>query len=300
MLLNPDTNGIALIDPQCFQQHANTRAVIANQIKISDDFDRANILELASRVEVKRYGSTALLRLEGPIEFKSSIWMYWFGGTSCRAFSQEFQSAMDDSEIEKIVIEVDSPGGHVSGVPELARQIFTQRAKKPTIAVASPFAASAATWIATACGQVVVMGSGRIGSIGSYMLHTELSKAYEEAGFKFNMFRSPQFKADWNYFESMPEESAKFYQDEVNKITSDFQQAIARHRGVKLKKVQNDFGQGRMLTAQNAVAVGLADKIGSLQDVVLQSGKRSKERTHIRGGANSKFRRAAMERITNG
>ena len=82
------------------------------------------------------------------------------------AFGAAFDRAAADSSIGAIVLNIDSPGGSVYGVEELADKIYKARGTKPVYAVANSLAASAAYWIGSAASQLYVTPSGEVGSIG--------------------------------------------------------------------------------------------------------------------------------------
>ena len=75
-----------------------------------------------------------------------------------------------------ILFDVDSPGGGVEGVPELADEIYNSRGRKRIISASNSMAASAAYWIASAAGEMVVTPSGNVGSIGVFMAHEDFRK----------------------------------------------------------------------------------------------------------------------------
>lgn len=72
------------------------------------------------------------------------------GLVSLTRFTQAFRAALADDTIGGIVIEIDSPGGSIYGVMELADEIYRSRARKPIAAVANSLAASGAFWVASA------------------------------------------------------------------------------------------------------------------------------------------------------
>jgi signal peptide peptidase SppA len=166
------------------------------------------------------------------------------------------------------VFDVDSPGGTVTGVPELAAEIFAARGKKPIVAVANGMAASAAIWLATAADQVVCIPSGEVGSIGVYCAHQDVSAAMEKAGVSITFIKAGKFKTEGNPYEPANAEYFAYQQKGVDDTYQDFLAAVAKGRGVSVEKVEADFGQGRMLSAKDALAAGLIDRIATLDEVV--------------------------------
>lgn len=233
-------------------------------VGISDDFNAA--LELARGASAKRGAAQAVahIRIEGPIEQRASIWTLLFGGAALDMIAAEFEQALADPNVKGILLEIDSPGGTVYGVPELARQIRAARGQKPIIAVANAEAASAAYYLASQADEVVATPSGQVGSIGVIYLHTDLTGAAEQQGVKFQIFRSQDRKADVNPYETLSEAAAADIQAKVDAYDAMFVRDVARGRGVSVEKVRADFGAGRMFLAADALKAGLIDRIETI------------------------------------
>jgi HK97 family phage major capsid protein len=215
-------------------------------------------------------GVVAILPLTGIIAPKASMvnGPSLPQGTACESFAAAFDEAMANEDVTHIVIDVDSPGGCVDGVPELAARIADARGKKPITAVANGMAASAAYWIASAADQIVVAPSGEVGSIGVYMVHFDFSEQLAQEGVTPTIIRAGQYKAEGNPLEPLTPEAKAYAQEQIDEYYAMFVGAVAKHRNVSKQTVLKDYGQGRMLLARNAVAAGVADRIGTLESVL--------------------------------
>lgn len=212
--------------------------------------------------------SVAVIPVYGTIAHRMGMFDDMSGGTSCESITKQFRAALADDSVKTIVLDVDSPGGTVTGVPELAAEIYAARATKPIIAVANGMAASAAYWIASAASKIVVTPSGEVGSIGVYQMHQDVSAALEKQGVKITFVKAGKHKAEGNPYEPLSDDAKADMQDGVDKFYAMFTRGVAGGRGVSLDKVLSDFGQGRMLLAEDAVKVGMADEVGTLDDVL--------------------------------
>lgn len=224
--------------------------------------------EAAKKTISRVNGKVAVMRLRGPIEQHDSDYLWWTGGTSTELFGKAFDEAARDASVKAIVIDIDSPGGSVPGTPELAAKIFKAREAKPIYAVANSMAASAALWIGTAATDFSVTPSGEVGSHGVWMAHVDASSALEMIGWKITLISAGKFKVEGNPYEPLGDEARDEFQRGVDAIFGDFTKALALHRGVSTKDVLAKFGQGRMLFAKDALAVGLVDRIETLEGVV--------------------------------
>jgi signal peptide peptidase SppA len=181
---------------------------------------------------------------------------------------------MNDPNVKAIVIDVDSPGGTVSGVDELATEIYNARKQgtKKITAVSDCLCASAAYWIASQANEVVVSPTSLTGSIGVYQLHEDDSEMLSQVGVKVTLISAGPYKTEGNSYEPLGEEARVAMQGMVDDFYGMFTKAAARGRGVAVKAVTGGFGQGRLLTAQDAVKQGLADRIATLDEVLTKFG----------------------------
>jgi signal peptide peptidase SppA len=213
-------------------------------------------------------GSVAVLPLYGIINQRVSGDVSGPSGTSVQQFTQQLRQALADPNVKAIVIDVDSPGGSVSGVDELATEIFNGRKKKKITAVSNCLCASAAYWLASQASEVVASPSSLTGSVGVYQLHEDDSTALENLGVKFTFISAGKYKTEGNSYQPLDDEARAGMQGMVDDFYSLFTKAVGRGRGVAVKSVVNGFGQGRVLTAQDAVKQGLADRVATLDEVL--------------------------------
>lgn len=229
-----------------------------------------------------RPGSVAVLPLYGLINQRVSGDVSGPSGTSVQEFTQQFRQAVNDPNVTAIVIDVDSPGGTVSGVDELAAEIYAARKQKKITAVSNCLCASAAYWLASQASELCVSPSSLTGSIGVYQLHEDDSSALDNMGVKFTFISAGKYKTEGNSFQPLDDEARAAMQDTVDSFYSMFTKAVARGRGVAVKAVVNGFGQGRCLTAQDAVKQGLADRVATLDEVLGKYGVKQSAGTSAR------------------
>lgn len=222
----------------------------------------------ASRSTSRTAGAVAVLPLQGIIAQRMGIMTETSGGTSTEAFSRQFRAAVADPQIGAIVIDVDSPGGTVSGVDELSAEIHGARGQKPIVAVANSLAASAAYWIASAADQVVVTPTGEVGSIGVLAAHEDASAYYEQLGVKTTLVSAGKYKGEGNPYEPLSDDARAYLQERVNEYYGQFVDAVARNRGAKAADVRDGYGEGRVVGAKQAKALGMVDRIETLDQTV--------------------------------
>jgi signal peptide peptidase SppA len=216
--------------------------------------------------EVKALGIIPIL---GTIVQRGNIFTEASGTASTDKLSRQFDTLMANEQVGTILADIDSPGGTVYGVPELAHKIQSLRGRgKPLVAHVNAEAGSAAYWLASAFDEVVITPSGAAGSIGAYAVHTDQSELNAAMGVKRRYVAYGKHKTEGNPDEPLSDETAAELQARVDKYGLMFEKAIAANRGVPLATVQADWGQGRMLDADRAKAVGMVDKIESFEQTV--------------------------------
>jgi HK97 family phage major capsid protein len=217
-------------------------------------------------------GRIAVLPIHGTIYQRQSMVENASGGTSTEMLGAQLDACLDDPRVTAIVLDIDSPGGAVSGVPEMAAKIFAARGKKPIVAVSTGLNCSAAYWISSAADEMVACPSADIGSIGVFAIHMDTSAADAEDGLKFTVIKAGKYKAEGLPFEPLSEEAKAAKQVHVNDLYAMFVNDVAKQRGVKPAAIRGGYGQGRDLPAAAALEAGLVDRIATLDDVLAELG----------------------------
>ena len=219
-------------------------------------------------------GSVAVIGITGIISHRMNLMssLSGPGGTSIQKLQAQFREAMGDGNCKAIIFDVDSPGGSVDGVTELAAEIYNGRKQKPSTAVINSLGASAAYWLASAASEVVITPSGQAGSIGVYMMHQDESKALENEGIKITLIKAGKFKAEGGPQEPLSDETRTHLQSMVNDYYTMFVKAIGQQRSASQAAVRDGYGQGRCLLANDAVKQNLADRIGTFDEVLQKYG----------------------------
>lgn len=239
------------------------------------DIDGKRLSPSRDRATAKSHGAVAVISLSGVISNRAPLVedVSTDPGTSVERFSSKFRAVMNDEQVKAVIIDTNSPGGTVSGVPEMAEEIFQARnPDKPIVAHVNSLNASAAYYITSAADEIVAAPSAQVGSIGVYTLHEDVSKMFEEAGIKETLISAGKFKVEGNPFEPLGEEARAHIQSVVDDYYGMFVDAVARHRGVSSADVRNGYGQGRTLTAQRALKAGLVDRIATLDETLARFG----------------------------
>jgi signal peptide peptidase SppA len=201
------------------------------------------------------------------------------GMASTQQFASALRQALADDSVSQILIDIDSPGGSVYGVAELADEITAAQSQKPVVAIANSLAASAAYWIGCAASEFYVTPGGEVGSIGVWQAHQDFSKALEDAGVKTTLISAGKFKVEGNPYTPLDEDAQAFMQSRVDDYYGAFTKAVAKGRGVSIAQARDAMGQGRVLGADAALAQNMVDGIVPFDAVLAKMQKSIKVQT---------------------
>jgi capsid assembly protease len=214
-----------------------------------------------------RAQGVAVIPVYGVITQRMNLMTAMSGGTSIEQLTAQFREALADPEVGAIVFDVDSPGGSVEGITELATEIRAARGKKPMAAVANPTMASAAYWLGSQADEVVATPSGVVGSIGVIGMHVDVSKQDEMMGEKYTLITAGEGKADGNEHEPLSDDARESMQEMADDYYGLFVADVAKARGVQASQVVDKW-KAQVFTAKKAKTAGLADRVETLDAAV--------------------------------
>ena len=212
--------------------------------------------------------AVAVIPVAGAIVPKANLFTETSGTMSVQGFQTEFRAALADPDVSSILLDIHSPGGSVDMIPELGAEILAARGQKPITAVANTLAASAAYWIASAADEIVVSPSAQIGSIGVIATHEDWSARDAKEGIKKTYITAGAHKGEAGRGRPLSDDAEAHIQRSVDSFYEMFVSAVAEGRGVTTEKVTEDFGQGRMVLAADAVSAGMADRVASFDETL--------------------------------
>jgi signal peptide peptidase SppA len=220
----------------------------------------------ASRRDVAVHGSTAVLDVRGPLFRYRSIFTWLLGGTAVEDTALALHAALDDDSVKSIVMGINSPGGQIDGINELANMIRSANGQKPVTAYVDSLAGSGAYWLASAAGRVVADETAQLGSIGVLATVVDESAADEKHGVK--RFEVVSSQSPLKRTDPATDEGRAQLQQMVDGLAQVFIGKVAQFRGTSPERVEREFGRGAVMSAQSAVDVGMADSLGSLSGLL--------------------------------
>lgn len=246
--------------------------------RISVDSSNLNVGEdFTARGGSADSGSESFHHIEvlGSLTHRASYLNAASGMQSYQDLSRMVGEFADDQSSKVLVMEIDSPGGAVSGVFDLADKIRSVRESQPNkkiISVVNDVAASAAYLIASQANHIVATQTASIGSIGAVVVHMDHSQRLENEGIKPTIIRSSPKKMAGSSLEALSEEVSEDIQQRINSARDLFVDAVVKGRmGANENFNAEDFEkmvrgtEAGMFSAKDALEMGLIDDIMSAE-----------------------------------
>jgi len=207
---------------------------------------------------MSKEGGVGHIHVDGPLFARSGIESWWFGGTGYDAIGLALDALNADSEVSRISMRVDSPGGTVVGAFELAAKIADS--PKPVDGYTTSGAYSAGYLQLSSSKTVTASNTAGVGSVGVIVTHISVAKALDNAGYEIEHITHGAKKAQLSPFVKLSDEARADVQAEVNRLGELFVARVADNRDVSQKSVRSL--EAGILFGQDAVSAGLVDAIG--------------------------------------
>ena len=202
-------------------------------------------------------GSVAVIPLHGSLinRFNSS----WTFVTGYKFIRNAINMALEDSEIETIVLDVNSNGGEVCGCFETVNFIKEAKNTKPIHAVVDGGCYSAAYAIASACSTITATPSSGVGSIGVVAVHASYEKMLDNEGVAVTIIQAGDKKTDGTPYKNLTDSAKTDIQQRVNDNYAEFTALVANNRNLSVDDVIKT--QAACYTAKDAMELGLIDAV---------------------------------------
>lgn len=215
----------------------------------------------------KMVGNVAVIEIEGSLVNKGTWVGKSSGMTSYEGLNIQIADCRARDDIKAVVFEIDSFGGEVDGCFDCAEELHLLSQEKPTIAILTDHACSAAYLLAAACRQIVIPATGYAGSIGVITMHVDASGWAKNQGLAVTILRAGEKKARPGMFEAMSEEEYIQASADLEAMRVMFAETVARFRGQRLTTQAALATEADTFRGQAAVDLGLGDAVGRPKQV---------------------------------
>jgi signal peptide peptidase SppA len=188
--------------------------------------------------------------------------------TSTVRLEETFRELKADASVDKVVLDVDSPGGKPTGIPEATDALRDLASEKEVASVATGQMASAAYWLGSAANRIYATEAAHVGSIGVRAVLINQAGRLEEEGFEVKVIRTSEMKARPNAVEQFTEKGVSVIEERAERLHSKFVSALSENLDISEETVEEDFADGRVHLGEQAAEIGLVDEVASLHDVI--------------------------------
>jgi capsid assembly protease len=201
-------------------------------------------------------------------------------------------AAVEDPDVRGVMLRLNSFGGEVNGLWDVADEIRAARKVKPVWGSVDDFAYSAGFALGAQVERLYVTRSAGVGSVGIIAMHYDLSGYYEKAGVRPIAVFAGAHKNDFASTGPLGDEALAWLQGSVNQEWERFLDYVAGGRGLSVDAVRAT--QAAAYEAEQAIEIGFADVIGTFNQAL------SDFEAHLRSGAGQPTARAAAQQSQGG
>ena len=214
-----------------------------------------------------RPGGVGVITLSGAISPKANLFTRISGGSSAQVFEQQVQGMRADPMVRSAVIDMDTPGGNVLGLPAAAAALRALASEKPCVTVCTGMMASGGYWIGSAANSVYASGeTDLIGSIGVVATHTYDPR--RTAGAQVTEVTAGKYKRMASDTGPLSKEGKAYMQAQVDEIYRVFVDTVATNRRATADQVLERMADGRVFVGQQALDAGLIDGFATVDTMV--------------------------------
>ena len=174
--------------------------------------------------------------------------------------------------IKAIILRINSPGGMVAPSQEIYQEVKKACRDKKVVVSMESIAASGGYYIACTADKIVANPGTLVGSIGVILQIENIEELLSKIGLKREIVKSGKYKGIGSMTRPMTEEEEAILQGFSDNIYYQFVDAVAEGRDMKREEVLK-LADGRIFTGEQAIKLGLIDRLGNLQDTISMTGE---------------------------
>ena len=219
--------------------------------------------------EVAIGDTVGVVRVEGIIYAQDGT--QYTAGAGSGIVIDQLKRANADPNVKAVVLRIDSPGGSVVGSAQIYEQIL--KMEKPVVVSMAATAASSNYYISAPADYIFARPNTFTGSIGVIVSVPNAEELFEELGVENRTITSAENKEFGSLFTELTPEQVEILQVIVDETFQEFVQIVADGRGLSIEDVI-DLADGRIYTGRQALALGLVDELGNLDDAIAEAAAR--------------------------
>ena len=227
-------------------------------------------------------GNVGVVSIRGPLTNKDSWLNAFTGAVSYNQISDALIEAAELPSVHSVLLDIDSPGGAVSGVLDVAELIrYVDTSIKPVYSYSSGSMCSGAYWLGSSAREIYASRVATIGSIGVITTSMDYSKQLEDDGVKATVIRAGKYKQMGNPYEPLSDTGRQEIQAMIDDVYKVFVSDVAKSRGKSYQFTDEYMAQGRVMLSESAKTVGLIDEIMSFDQALITISKKTLDKRNL-------------------
>ena len=191
------------------------------------------------------------------------------GSVGDEKYTEYLQQIRRDDNIKAIVLRVNSPGGSAMASENIWKELSLAKAEGKQVVVSmGDYAASGGYYISAMADSIFAEPTTLTGSIGVVLAIPDASELLDDkAGIHFASVKTGPYATGITPFYPLSSGESRLLQKRTDDMYETFLQRVSEGRGMSRDSV-HAIAQGRVWTGERALAVGLADRIGGLDQAI--------------------------------
>lgn len=218
-------------------------------------------------------GTVGVLRLDGVVAAESQSSLFGGGGIDPIGTAEALRDADADSGIDAVVLRVNSPGGSPAASWEIYQAV--KEMTKPVVVSVADVTASGAYYFCSPADVIMAAPSSEVGSIGVILSAQDLAGLYDKLGIGYTVLTKGKYKDIGSPARKMTQEEKDILSAQMDTIYRQFIAAVAEGRKNLTPKQVEDLATGLTYPGEEALRLGLVDKLGSYGDALDEAARRA-------------------------
>lgn len=225
---------------------------------------------------VTREKNIAVVIAEGEIKFGGApSELDEYSNIYAPSLIRQLRKVRNDETIAACVLRVNSPGGSALASDLILNEIEKIKEKMPLIVSMGGVAASGGYYLSCKADEIFVNKNTITGSIGVVAIIPNVEKLTKKVGINFETVSKGKYADLFNFAKKTSEDELNVIKNSMYKVYKEFKTHVSTGRNIKYEKLE-EYAEGRIWTGEQAIQIGLADKIGDLNKSIIRAAELGK------------------------
>ena len=267
-----------LVDKLCYQDEV--KKILKNKAKMEEDeslrFVSISDVALSEELNDKVDDEIAVYYAYGEIKEDITGGFAQESAITSKQMTKDLQELREDDDVKAVVLRVNSPGGSAYASEQIWREVQLLSKEKPVIVSMGALAASGGYYISCGAKKIFAEPTTLTGSIGIFgMIPDATELLTDKLGLSFDVVKTNAHSDFGAMGRPLNESECRLMQAYINQGYELFTGRVAQGRKISQDSVKA-VAEGRVWTGEQAMKIGLVDKLGNLNDAIAAAAKAAK------------------------